>query len=409
MSISDVVLTETQAGVADSICETLSNDEKHLIFLEGLSSVGKSTLLDSIAHDIESARCVILNWGIYGVRNPEYKDKRLIVPVTPRELSGLDFGDYVNFSDSDVECHLLPAMSFDEITMLLQGKDNQTNLTLQELLDYSLGVPRLANRMLGDVSLTTDSAAKLAAHFLYESLQGAVEHFEKYFQMPILGNVEAAIPQIANERWYDIYEDIASILQRRESMQMEDSYVESPLFLAPESIGLYNQMLQTPDKTANHIIIFAPELSQKDLNQIQEELGIEIGKIEGGVYVHLSSNGSRLQMFGGISYHKTHVVIRDKKGVTYFQGDENPMQEWIQKEEDLFKKGELPIKSSESGGATFLFDKSDHSDVGRDETVRLGWVVESLLQQKNIPYIANNGQLRKTYAYIPQQQKIQMI
>lgn len=401
MSISDIVLTETQAGIAQNILDDLAKPDISIVVLDGVSSVGKSTLLEHIRPSIEAAGYTIPDDEYFDIRKA---DGKVVVPLT---LSKRGYMERIGFDSSrkDLHWHTLPAMNEAEITSYLQGKENNSPLMIEEIVRHSLGVPILADSFTGDICLTQKSAINIAAHYFVENIGEHIDFAEDYFQLPITEDLYDALHEAAYELRH-IYSLLPKIMGRKDMVTKEFGVVEEPpFFLASDSISIYDKMLSGGDSSPNIVSIYAPEVGEKDLDRIREAFGLSSRP---GLLFNVSGNSSRFLMFDVQgSTHKIDVAVRgiDGKIAKSYCDD----YDYTSKQQKTFQEREYPIKPSLPDSGEFFFCKHDHRDLSRLTTIRFGWMIESLLQQRGIPYIASNGLVREQYAYIPQQQKIQMI
>ncbi len=160
-------LTQTQLTVADSIISTLDEGIDHqLILLEGLSGVGKSSLLSAIAEDIAKRGGAVIEPENYRYRLSKVVKAHagpVIVPFVPREKPAIE--TLVRAYSGKVSTFLLKGWSWDEIIAHIRGLPETSHLTLERLVEYSLGIPFLAEE-INRAQVTIMNALRMSATYL---------------------------------------------------------------------------------------------------------------------------------------------------------------------------------------------------------------------------------------------------
>ncbi len=419
-------LTQTQLEVAGSIISTLDKASKnHLILLEGLSGVGKSSLLGAIAEDVRERGGAIVEPEIHRYRLSEAVKAcagHAIVPFVPNEKSRIE--TLVQTYSGDVSEFLLKGMSLDEITTHIKSLP-MTNplLTLEQIAKYSLGVPLLAEG-INHPMVTENTAERMGATYLSWNLRSPADTANlcrKYLKVePTRNALQLVRSWDGSPGWYED-NNLASFLlklaENANSLKKQGVEEPSPFFEAPESARMYEKMLSARD-THCMVSIYTPRISDANIaRQICSSFGIDAEKKDGMEYLD-PDNATRARLFSDLSsgagwlLRKTKFLLRSPDGSTYRIGeglDNNPGSFDFELRFISDFKGipaSVNIKGVEDVG--FYFRKHEHP-CGERDVSHAGWMVESLLQNLGVPYLANNTVADKQYSYNPAEKRIEQL
>lgn len=434
--MEQLTLTETQRRAANEVLSTLDDSvERQLIVLEGLSGVGKSLLLFSLREDIEARGGIVFDdESIYGIGNViNNQQGHVVVPATLNESS------YINekaekIPDLAVSTVILPGMSLEETTAYVQHMERKNSpLPLEQLVQYSIGVPLLAETV--GLMGTEENAARLAANYLRQNLgtggwrdldsQTLQDGVKKYLQMDVPQTILESL-EVRRKMKDEPYSMLVYYLKRLQDLKRKGVQEPSPLFVAPESMEIYGDMLMRHESYPR-VEIFAPELNDEAVHQISKSFGIRIRNngilpsdpndsirlMFGEDQQVLDQEAPRALMFGQNIYRKVHMQLRDREGNAYNMYDGAGsrffhLDSLISDFMDQYKSGKFPLKPGNTERGMFYFLSVDHP-YGEIKVSSDAWMAESLLQQLGVAYIVNNGIINKKYFYNPQQNRIHML
>lgn len=409
-----LLLTPTQEQVGLSILGTLQGAKtRTLVILEGLSGVGKTAVLNHIQEG------VTLNGGLiveadrirFGIDRIEGYLGHLVTTYPTSE-----FGPYLTenateqFKDVNVVIHTLPAMTEEELLAFTASHVNlnRTSLSLDEIVKYSVGVPLLV-RELAVAGVTPTIAPRITANYLNEAFGGTIsseripEGIGPYIKMQIPDDVLQLIPDISWMRPTHIYDNLHLALEQQQEQERKGVLEESPLFIAPESEGIYDTMLTRRDPGERGIDILVPNLTIEDLIRIQQAFG------------YIGWRG-----YDGDMATRREMFIDDFRKVSFWNRDADDEEQAFRSENDdleeevhtylrLYLEGRFGFRPMKTEGLiSFYLHAHEHSNKSYRPT-KIGWMTESLLQQRGIFYFVNNYLYGISYIYNPETQHIEIL
>lgn len=423
-------ITQQQAGI--NILQRLTTTTNNkLILLEGLSGVGKTTVLTAVEKNLTTQNTIVDNHFPYGLLYgsgtkdlaAQFERGSIISPVTPFESEEVRRKMGTAFPKIEIADYVLKGMPFVESLELVRSlkRDRKTLLPDELLAEYSLGIPLLIERFLMDTNLTEDAATILAGTHLGRQLSVHDRarlniDIQRYLQTQP-SNVVIAATQSVHGRNH-IYEGAGIVLDKMKHLKERGITEESPFFVARKSVDIYNQMLERKHGIRGSTLdIFVPELKPQDLERAAQALGFNRALKYGDYWLDADPHGANIseasdeatrfnKAFGGY-YRKAAIWFRALSGDVGVAETETPeIKSHAQNAEKDFLAGDLPIKPStnEKVGRLF-FHKHAHHDQPYDPA-KAGWAVESLLQQRGLPYLVRNGVLDTSYFYDPSTKSI---
>jgi len=422
-------LNETQREISGKILETINSKENQLIIVEGLSGVGKTAVLNSIRTEILAKKGLVVQITPY-LSLEELEplancEGPLVMPLTyPSEYYEGKLEEYIqnNFSDRKILKFILKGMSLAETNEFLGRNPYSPNnsLTKEMIARYSLGIPLLVKELTLP-GLHPESAVLIPAGYLRRNIfLGQSDDLEKlrellspYLQMTIADEVLGSLDELRGSFDLDVYSDLQGILERREKLAIDGIDEESPLFVAPESVAVYNAMLKSNRRHRGtlEIEIFVPEIPPSVFQKISQSFGGNL--LIGGYEFNQATRFYRMFNIGE-GFRKTEIWHKPRNGdQSFFEDydDEKDYKEYLKvperakKYQTKYRSGELDIKPLVGGNVDFFVRCHAHNG----QTYRLvsiGWVTESLLQQLGLPYFANNKTYGQAYTFDPEQRKL---
>lgn len=399
---------------------------KTIIVLEGLSGVGKSTVINGLQGEINQTHGLIVNpnYLIYLSKIPDkflHHSGPLVIDTTPRELALIKARLPQDF---EWQHRLMKGMNLEETREYLRkiSYGQQTTLIPEQIVEYSMGVPLLIERLTSDATLTEDSAEIIAVEYLRQNFPGTPkddlqEELPTYLEIQPPIQVIERLTEIDLMQPKHIYQDLGRVLERKKALEKKGIFEESPLFLAPQSVEIYNQMLAlSGSDVLVEIDIFVPELTHEEYLKLGEALGfIE----KDGSYIWPVRDigwafdiGTRIKMF---SADERKV----RMWVCHPDGNESALVTFPYQADDIKRKAKnytnefishySPLKPTKNINISRLLVHShEHSGITHKPAL-IGWMVESLLQQRGIPYLVDNQTLEKKYYYNPSDKKIRTL
>lgn len=421
-------LTETQQQAAQAVLRALEvPSSPKIVFLEGLSGMGKSLVINSIRPEIAGRNAVVMEYlglGTFGPFEQSRMSGQNVVSMgTPRELLLVKNRFANGAGKREVISHTLQGMTIPETVALirdLRTTDRTTRLMEEQLVQYSLGIPLLVHQLLADPNINEAVAAHIAGHHLGHNLRQVYYPDElpasanKYLQIQPTEQMLyiASTSTFISKR---IYDHLGRVFEGMEETQKAGINEESPLFVASESVNIYNRMLREGRHSNAWIDIFAPEINLQDLERLTQAFGFQQDEFYQGTsevdFYYAEQETTRVKMFGYIyvsGYRKTAIWFRDTRGGKLFGENEGQdVKDWARAAEKDFQAGELPLKpSGRRGIGSFYFHRHGHHGESF-MPASAGWMVESLLQRRDIPYLVNNKAIDEKYVYNPQNQSIE--
>jgi hypothetical protein len=410
--LSPILLTSTQNTAYQAILSSLENNHEgnNLTVLKGLSGVGKNVVLNQVERTF-----------IYNDTQIVDADKSKYLPpgelfnsahklLTSSTLVRFSYSESIeqyvakNYPRANVIPIILKGMNREETTTFVDNIPNitQTGLTKDQVIEYSLGIPLLVEQ-LAMPGVTESIAKKIVLRYLLNSFQ--YDQIEKeaknYLQMPIPRTLfdfsePLGLRGLGSER---IYGDLLDVLNIQRVLRKKGIIEESPLFVDPQCEEIYDQMLNS--KGISQLEIFIPNLTVEEFNQIQQSLGYcEWGRYE-------AFHGTRSNMFHA-EYRKVSFLYTDPSGQKEVRANEFDVIEYqVKGYWNKYQKGELGLAVESNGPISFFAHSHEHNGLQRTPAL-LGWMLETFLQHKNIPYFVSNLSAGKSYFYKPEQRQIEI-
>lgn len=421
-------LTETQRQAHGALTEAVATaPQGTVIYLEGLRGTGKSLVINAAQPELRTARAKVkeefggdLRLTKPGAALDKMLDGIIVAFGSPIDRWALEEYLGKNYPNTRLVSQILPGMALPESVNFVEASQTtpMKNMTNEDVARSALGVPLLIEQLTSDSGLTSEAATRIAGTHLGKDLMpvyhedGIDEASGRYLQIPpSVAILDAAKEYSFWSRGNHIYHTAGEVLERMKKLRTEGVAEESPFFVAPESVEIYNRMLKAGRAHAA-VEIFAPILPEADLRRAAQALGVS-EFLEGGWGPNISyadREATRVKMFGQIAmsgYRKTAIWLKEADGEEHVIQTENEhANQSAQAAEKRFLSGKLPIAPTRARNAKLYVHKHMHpEEVG--EVAIFGWMVESMLQQREIPYLVHNATLNQTYAYRPETQKIE--
>lgn len=424
-----ITLYPTQEKAGQSILEELNRGEARLILLGGLSGVGKSLTLglykDRIEgnggvilepyHIIRTASCICDKGKLE--RTLIQDGKSIVVGVTPREMDLALETISTDFPHLNKTTHILQGLSLEEAVDYTHkvGEYKHTLIPKEKLAFYSMGVRSLVRVLMSDENISLEDVINLSASYLRMSsglTEINIEKIDRYLQIqpPIeVLNLASRIDQYNIK----ILNLLPNILRRIEEFREGGLHMESPFFVAPESMYIYDITNYSimDNEIFPRIDIFVPYLNHKDFESVRKEFGLpeDFGSLRSDEILDLIWDAPRLKAFGTLA-RKADIWVKYPNCQEYFGGEDEWARDSATEFEKEFNRNKFPIKSKikEDSAETYRLYFHIHEHPGAFVTpLEVGWAMESLLQQRAIPYIARNFLLGKTYVFNPENKRIE--
>jgi ABC-type cobalamin/Fe3+-siderophores transport system ATPase subunit len=395
-----IELNSSQLQAREEIFSALeeSRGGQKFVILRGLSGVGKSTLLESLKTDSKAKGCLVTSPLLLTFDSERAKVKRhrglVIADCNIYETQSLK-RDEPSF---DWKTVTLKGMTMSETrSMLIKLLGGQTTkVPVDVLTDLSLGIPQLVRELAVAPELSRQQVNRLTAHHLIEVSRG--DWKDLLFIKPAKEAL-ALLPKISMMRPESIYDFLDSVLAKKVAGP-DFRQLVSPLFVAPESEEIYAKMLKAGTDRRNSLMIFAPNIPLEQMQGVKSELkNFQYEGIDGS---------PRFRMFG-IDARKTNLWMKDLDGTEFVRRGESEnvflgrtLVEWQQQ----YVSQQFPIKFEGQRGGQLFLSAHEHSGlvVG---PARKGWIIESMLQQLNVPYYVENTTIGDKYLFSPHTQRIE--
>lgn len=372
-----------------------NNHKKSIFILTGLKETGLGAFYQSITPSLGRETVMMINIAELDIQSGELRRRNTIVGhSTPNKFLATQEVMKMKYPDHEVQMIPVPTWKKKEITPWIQGQPEfpKATTSLDDIATYSLGVPVLAKRMMLP-GLTEDMLAQLSASYLQDIADGPLDPEQA---KTLMYHLSEPLPAKTLDLLYrpknrtDIYNNMLSMIINRENLAAKGICEEAPIFIAPESTKYYEQMLR--DATGFSIDIIVPRLSPDDFNRIAQAFGNE-----NNVYTINSATRKNLIPF---NYTNTVFWHRDQAG------RDRPLERY----EENAMNGAFKLLREHLTQRTDSFVEGNLSSLvmhtqGNLETMKncvfISFALETLLQQKGIPYIVNNGMIKKQYAFRP--------
>lgn len=276
------------------------------------------------------------------------------------------------------------------------------------VIDYSLGVPSLAES-IGGFSSTKEGAVAMAAGYLQSCFSAGQlsdivanrREWSRYFCVNLPRDLKRMImtnpetPRMSAQiPW--LVKDVPALIERKHQTERKFNCVEEPIsFVAPESMEIYRRGLEQ-GPSIPYMSVWVPELNEAEYDAAGRAFGFDVdgeGLSEHDkTWLHrIFSRGSRTWLFG-TSFSKNSLYFVNPTGGrdwVFLHGDV-PALSRIAASQKAFSDGELALQTRgqlkiEGSNGMLLLTCGRH--IERDyEVVQFGVAVETWLQQKQIPY-----------------------
>ena len=401
-------LTSSQKFAISSVIDILqASSAQKIIVIRSLPGMGKSTLLNRIIPVVEALDGLIVEPGPYGYRRTALPQPGVNKHIVCTET----IGDRM----SDIRDTITPDSVDDIVTIELAGMDeketrefvskkietSKSELTDEELITYSMGIPLLVDQ-LSISGITSDIAIKIVLGYLrglsdIATIENIEDKIAPHIMMPIPENIREIIEResfFSNK--FSIYDDLQFALKKQQELADRKKIEESPLFVAPESEQIYNAMFESDNGASIDILV--PELTRVQLLEIRESLGY---------YDYRES--PRLKMFPNAEFRKVSFWHRDLGRDHFDENELSYLKTYVANYLKVYVRNELGLSPATTQPQTGFFV---HAHAHHEETYRIaniGWLMESLLQQKGIAYFVNNLTYGGSYIYDPEQRHVEML
>jgi hypothetical protein len=416
---SEQVLTPTVEQTALQVIEQAKLPSQ-LIVVEGLSGVGKTALANHITPKIEAAGGLVVSQQQIEQKTVEgdTTEGPVVVTITMTTAKGSNrrslHGSISDlFPGREVNDLILPGMP-DHETGDFVAKLPKGSLEPELIAYYSMGVPLLAQRF--SQASSTDQIERAGMTYIRQATKynvQAVRHIAASFlQMPVPTEFMPGASTVGRQ----IYQSLQQAERVRAKLDKQGAIEESSLFVAPESERVYNAMLQSEDGMSE-IEIFIPGMSVEDFARVQQALGWDSSRKtydeEKGPCVgdYRQDKSPRAKMFEAY-FRKLSFWHKTPDGTEYQMNNEfgnGRISAVIESYQEALASGQLGLSGEPQGNNSGMWLHSHEHNGMPEHTARFGWMVESLLQQRGIAYFVNNETSDMSYAYLPEEQRLQIL
>lgn len=381
-----VQLNRSQEEVAEAVMEsskTPPNQGSKIILVKSLSGMGKTSVLSSMAPALKTSGVTVVETRRYQPVYSALPKKReghiFVASVLAQELE--KEAKKLREMQSEIIVHNLQGMDKDEaeklVTSLLVGRKPSPLLSAEQITEYSMGVPLLVKRFLLE-GVTEEMAFNLSAEYLFQNAWRYELDPTDYLKMPI---PQAILDRKAEGTLFrrGLYEYLPRVLENFEIERAKNKDIESPLFVAPESVDIYKTMMGGDDIEFE---ILASGLTLQDLKRFETAFppsGYNYGE------------QNRIEMFGS-EYRKIRIESRGRLIYETEHDDHDVSKDFRRK----------------MGPNSAYMLKTDHTGLA-SATVIDAWAAESFFQQRGIAYEVKNALYGKNYRFNPATKHIEMM
>lgn len=405
-------LTPTQAEIAGRLLDLSHRNQDSIVALVGLPSVGKTAVLEALRPDIESSGGGTLSFR--GTIDELVKGNRGLLPGGPKVMSVSPLEAVRLQGQTAISTELLkvPAMSRGEIAEYIGRHRGQYPTDLGLIADASLGIPLVALHLMDHPRLVPKADSVAFGLIRAYLAQLTLQDLNPYVQMPITPHMEALIKQ--GDAVDTFYARLGIALARHAQYANEGKGLESPMFIAPESFDIYDRAVQIENAVGN---VFVEEYNAS--KAVGPQIQIYAPSVPSGAFARIKNEfreweghknaimlGGRAELFGSLPGRRLAVHYAGQGSQTslisaQFEQNEIPnLSESIIHLEFLMDMYNMPLPRFRMGNSFFVH-QHEHPELILF-TIVLGWNVESLLQQLNVPYVAINGMTNQLYAFSPE-------
>ncbi|MBT4446918.1 hypothetical protein HOA92_07440 [archaeon] len=398
--MSNITLHSGQIAALEQLTKILSEpqpiDKARILALTGISGVGKDTAWKTIAADYPDK-----------IFTPHYMLRSPIIGKGYTRVTTTTQSEFSKYSRDPVTAIIVKGMNEEETVRYLDssGKDFG-KISMDQLIEHSLGIPLLADRLLQNPDLDESQLAMIAGSYLRVnfSYQQAEEirldktQLEKYFNLPVSESIKTTFENLSYRQGkIDFSWDLSRILKKQALVKKRYGYkLLNPFLKCPASSDLYKSVGRDYGNDPR-LNLFAANLSEEQCKLIEHELFPR-------VYLN-SHTGTRFDMFSA-DFRKVTMQMQDhqKEHVICEEG----IAEHFRSYQDYSIQGNLPITSLQGKKGTFKFHAHEHDGMVTNQ-LHGAMAVESLLQHMGVPYIIDFGMLKKGFKYHPKTNQLEEI
>jgi len=290
------------------------------------------------------------------------------------------------------------AMTRDETKKFVENIENKGSLTTKELINFSLGVPLLVNR-LSQLYITQEEAILIVASYLISQFgkkDVINEDYLQYFNMKPPKEILEAIKNF-NSTNPSFKERLNNILTRYEMDSNENpgKTLMLPHFVDTETAKIINEAAKKSDQ--DHCVDYVAELSEQQLQKLIEEFGIN----ERLQTVDLR-NARRFIVFDA-SGRKTTIII-EILGIRL--EDQRGFANKAEKATQLLEQ--YLVSNEEESTYRLIIHKAEHSELGLD-VAKFAEAFETFFQQAGVEYVVQNVTAKLIYRYDPDKERIEIV
>lgn len=423
-------LTSAQQQAADEInqaCVHNYRDQPHIIVVQGFSGVGKSFVVKSVRDELQQQGHIVLlpeqvrfpqeavrylNHAGHIVVAAGFHDADeiagVLMAVADPPAYGIYDVDWDHIFKRTIHYVDVKGMTTEEMYAYARSRTSRS-LDLDALVECSVGLPGLADELMDIAHLNAATARRLSALHLHNNLARRDNHdgyFGRFLNIQPTPDIRAIFDNDfkgSRHKNAHIYDRLPQFREHYAMAQLE----EGVTFVAPESIGVYTASL---DKHPSQIEMYIPSLNDTDFDAVAAVMGFTRAGKENYAF---ERKPPRWCLFGVT--HKELCIYGRTNAQEFGLAEGNKIEDmylrrWRMNAETYkraIETGTLPFPER-SGEAMFMVTVNDHGAVN-NQPMNLGWMLESFLQQRGIPYIAHNGMCHQWYVFNSAQKKLEFL
>ncbi|AKM79278.1 MAG: hypothetical protein UX85_C0007G0024 [Candidatus Beckwithbacteria bacterium GW2011_GWB1_47_15] len=415
---SPIELTTSQKELAVAVLDIFQNsptDNKQLVIIEGFRGIGKTTLvnhLQQITHQSEVYFFSEDDITYYNQDAIKELSNHTRAIFTGRPLSFQNDSVYdknlkklARQEKFKIHHRTLKGMTETEMDQFLDRAylEGESSLSRDTVHRYSLGIPTLAT-MLSWSGVTEDMVVFIAGRYLKNNLGRETKPFKylSYELIPqdVLDKVEQLRDVFYSIRGKKFGDYLSGAVLEQERLKNKGVVHEDPVFVAPESYKIYDEILQSDGPA--EIDVFAPNISDYIFRRV-------LGVI--GPYAYYTPE-NRSKMFE-MEMRKVSIWHSDRNnfistGVNYLDNEYYGIEKAGDNFVYAYQQGLLGIPVFSKKNNSFLIHAHAHFDEVENPAM-VGYMTESLFQQLGIAYFVYSGTLNKSYWYNPEVRHIVML
>ena len=398
--MSNLILHSGQKEALEQIVQIVEQpaegDFPRIVALTGISGVGKDLLWDA-AKDKFGDDNFVPDYSLqFEPRRYRSRKGNIFTTVIPLELGMIRWpGDIVSV--------IIKGMNPDEMSgYLTQFTSKFGEFTEEQLVEYSLGIPLLAQRLLQNQCIREEELAMVAGSHVRSSVSRKLSKamledpkvLDDYLSIRMNDKVMEAFknPQSSGICSISPHAELPRVLERQgEINRRYRKNLEKPFFVCPESAELYTDMFASDGKDPD-FNLFAPNLSPVQCKKIEEELFLPFAEY------HLQVEGTRFEMFGG-DFRKVTMVLDNGRRTLIASTEGEPGD--IRLFQQAYSDGQLSINPIEGNPRSLYFHAHEHSGLQSNQLI-VGMATETLLQHMGVEYVVDYGMSEKAFKYNPE-------